>query len=51
MSGFRHLYLVNVDSSQGTYVNDVVTQCESTFYQLTSGDWEVDGSKVCLVEI
>jgi hypothetical protein len=49
MSGFRHLYLVNVDSSQGTPCNAVVSQCEAMYYQFTSGDWEVDGSKVCLV--
>ena len=47
MSGFRHLYLVNVDISQETKTNNVVTQHEATYYQFTSGDWEVDGSKVC----
>ena len=48
MSGFRHLYLVNVDSSQETYINDLLSQCEPTFHQFTSGDWEVDGNKVCI---
>ena len=50
MSGFRHLYLVNVDISQETRTNNnVVTQHEATYYQFTSGDWEVDGSKVCFL--
>ena len=50
MSGFRHFYLVNVDSSVGqVHTNDLVTQCEAVYYQFTSGDWEVDGTKVCCV--
>lgn len=48
MSNFRHLYLVNVDISQGTPCSNMLTQCEAIHYQFTSGDWEVDGSKVWL---
>jgi hypothetical protein len=50
MSGFRHLYLVNVNVNQGIHINDMLSQCEPTFHQLTSGDWEVDGNKVLLFE-
>ena len=49
MSGFRHLYLVSVDVNQGTRINNVVSQHEARYYQFTSGEWEVDGSKVCVI--
>lgn len=48
MSGFRHLYFVDVDCSHGNHTNGVVSEHRASFRQFTSGNWEVDGNKVDL---